>query len=197
MSSRERDQRGTALILVLVFLAALGPLLAALVTLSGTNLLTTNNLNFQRNLEFAGDTAVDGAVQFVRTVPACTAACTSPPAPGTAIPCPRYPSNTAALNVDGTALMVDCSSSVPSTQTTNFYGRLAYFDACSVAAATTSFAACQNAAIVKAEVFFDDEATTNTMTGQPCTTGSTLGCYGNSWGNTMTILSWTVRSASG
>ena len=200
MTSQRRElvpEKGTALILVLIFLAAMGPVLAGLVTLSGTNLLNTSNLGAQRNLEFSGDAALDGAIQLVRTVPACSAACISPPTPGTAIPCPTYPSATVGLNEDGVNLMVDCSASVPSTTGTPFYGRLVYFDACNVTAATTSFSACESAAVVKAEVYFDDEATTNPFTGLPCATGATAGCYGSSWGTQMTVLSWTVQSATG
>lgn len=169
-----RSERGASLVMALVFLAAIGPLLAALVSLSGNNLLNTSNLNSQRNTEFAGDTLVDGAVQAIRhqaqTVP---------------VLCSAYPSPTGTM-VNGVTLVAEWCSGIPA----GLYGRSVEFDACLASAG--SWSNCQRTAVARPTVLFDD-------VGSGCTSGSNPGCYESpaDWGTAMTIESWNVRTANG
>lgn len=162
------------MVLALVFLVAIGLVLSVLVSLTGTNLLDTTNLQNQRNLEFAADTAVDGAIVTLRH---------QAPSPPSNPNCPNFQPTPPT---DNTSVVVECTMGIPA----GFYGRLVEFDACPAGA--VSFAACQSDAVVKASVIFND------VSNAPgCTSGSMAGCYGNSWGTGMTLESWVVEPANG
>lgn len=135
-----RSEGGAVLVIALVFLVAIGLVLTALVSLTGTNLTTTSNLQSQRSREYAADAAVDGAIQASRTPSGSTGTCPKP---------------LAAPVVVGTVLMdVQCTSTVPP----GAKGRIVEFDACSSGFST--FASCQAAAVVRAEVTYDDSTST-------------------------------------
>lgn len=169
-----RDESGVALIIALVFVVGIGVVLTALVSLTGTNLTTTVDLQQQRNIEFAADAGIEGAIQALRH---------QAPSSLTSPTCPSYPSSpSTSLTINGVTMDVACSMSIPA----GFYGRLVEFDACQIPAAT--FAACQAAAAVRVEVQFDDVA-------PGCSSGANPGCYGSSWGTGMTIETWNVRTA--
>lgn len=138
-ASTARDtERGAVLVLALIFLLAIGLVLAALVTLAGTNLLATTNLQIQRDVEFAADAAVDGAIQMLRT-----------PGPMVACPTPlKQP-----VRVGTVTMAVQCSSATPPGAS----GRIVEFDACS--ATLTTFAQCEAAAVIRARVTYDDQPT--------------------------------------
>ncbi|HAM01853.1 MAG TPA: hypothetical protein DCQ30_06445 [Acidimicrobiaceae bacterium] len=165
---------GAALVLALVFLVAIGLVLSALVSLAGANLLNTSNLQGERNVEYAGDAAVDGAIQSVRHT-----------APGPS--CPTFPSGPGqSLTVNGVTVVVQCTMYQPP----NSWGRIVEFDACETVGAP--FATCQADAIVKADVTFDDLPSGCTSPTSP------PGCsYGSSWGTSMTIWNWIVERAVG
>lgn len=61
-----RGERGAALIVAILFLTVGSLLVVSLTNLSGTNLLNTSALQQQRNVEYAADGAMDGAIQTVR-----------------------------------------------------------------------------------------------------------------------------------
>jgi hypothetical protein len=173
---RSSNDEGAVLILALVFLVAVALVLLALVSLAGTNLVATSKLQAQRNLEYAADSLVDGAIQTVRSE-------APNPLPNPA--CPNFPSN-ASLQPNGENLIVECTMGIPA----GFYGRIVEFDACAAPAA--SFATCQSGAIVRAEVVFNDVS-------KSCSSGATPGCYGGTpgfWGTSVTIESWTVETAN-
>jgi hypothetical protein len=184
---RRASEEGAVLILALVFLVAIGLVLMTLVSLAGTNLAVTSNLQAQRNLEYYADALVDGAIQAVRheapssiTNPTCPnfASWPSPPAPA------------------GNNLVVDCAMGIPTTGTPpvpSFYGRIVEFDACPVASPPLSFSSCQSAAIVRANVVFND------VSNAPGCSGTIPSCYGGFpgfWGTGMTLESWTVQTAN-
>ena len=165
---------GASLIMALVFLAAVGPMLAALVTLTGTNLLNTNNLNTQRNIEFAADTVVDGTIQNLRHQ-----------GQGTSTQTGTYPSPSGTA-INGISLAVWYRSTIP----TGLYGRIVDLYACPSAA--SSLTNCMSRSVLQANILFDD-------VGAGCTSGSSPGCYGSAgdWGTAMTIEQWNVRTANG
>jgi hypothetical protein len=173
---RATNDEGAVLILALVFLIAVALVLLALVSLASTNLVATSKLDAQRNLEYAADAVVDGAIQTVRS---------EAPSSLTNPTCPNFPSST-ALQPNGENVIVECTMGIPA----GFYGRIVEFDAC--AAPALSFASCQGGAIVRAEVIFNDVSKT-------CSSGATPGCYGGTpgfWGTGVTIESWTVETAN-
>lgn len=171
---READvgrELGAALVLALVFLVTIGLVLAALVSLTGTNLVNTSNLQGERNVEYAADAAVDGAIQVVRHQAPIS-------------PCPNFPSGAGqSLTINGVTLVVQCTMYQPP----NSWGRIAEFDACQTVGA--AFATCQANAIVKADVTFNDLPSGCTNATPPCS-------YGSSWGTTLTIWNWTVEPAT-
>jgi hypothetical protein len=163
-----RPEEGATLVLALVFAIAVGLIVAALASLAGTNLLTTTNLQSQRNLEFAADGAVDASIQNLRFQ---TPSSTTNPS------CPTYPS-TGSFIVNGATIVVECVMAIPQ----GFRGRLVEFDACQTPGA--ALATCQAAAILRAEVMYND-------------VDPSSGSY-PSWGaGGETVESWTVETANG
>jgi hypothetical protein len=129
-----RDEDGAVLLLVLFFVVGIGLSVAALVALSGTNLIATFHLQGERNLEYAADAAADGAVQFARSPTAYSVSC-------------QFPSN-GSIAVDQNNLVVEClPGSGPS-------GRMVQFAVCR--APTTDFSACNANAVLVAEVQYGD-----------------------------------------
>lgn len=130
-------ERGAVLVLALVFLVAVGLVLASLVSLTGTNLADTSNLQHQRDTEFAADAAIDGAIDVLRT----------PASPAVTCPTPLGQ----PVTVGAVSMAVKCSSATPPGAS----GRIVEFDACS--SSLTTFTACQGAAVIRAEVTYDDQ----------------------------------------
>lgn len=175
------DDAGAILVLALVFLVIGALVLVPLVSLAGTNLETTSGLQNQRNLEYAADSAMDGAIQALRH---------EAPQPLTNPFCPRFPPAPGfSINVNGESLVVECTMTIPEVPQP-YYGRIVEFDACGSAEAT-SFSACQAAALVRANVIFNDVSLA-----AGCTSGATPGCYGSSWGAGISIVGWTVEVAN-
>ena len=180
MTSRQSEV-GAALVLALVFLVAIGLVLAALVSVAGTNLVNTSNLQGVRNVEYASDAAVEGAIQTARhTCPtvAPPAPCVppSPSAPVT-IACPALQP---AQPINGQMVAVQCTWTVPPGS----FGRIAEFDACQTG---VPFATCQADAVVKADVTYDDLPA-------GCTTMSASCPY--TLGAGITVWNWTVERAT-
>jgi hypothetical protein len=181
---RDATEEGAVLILALVFLVAIAVILTFLVTLTGTNLLVTSKLQAQRNVEYAADALVDGAIQAVRH---------QAPNSVTNPTCPSYPSGSpTTVIITGQALVVECSMVIPTNGSGQviFYGRIVEFDACVGAAPAVSFSSCQNAAIVRASVVFND------VSNAPGCKGSDPACYPGFWGTGMNIESWVVETAN-
>lgn len=128
-------EAGAVLVMALIFLVAIGLVMAALVTLAGTNLLATTNLQNQRDQEAAADAAVDGAIQELRT-PSASVACPTPL---------THPVIVGTVTMD-----VQCLSQTPPGWT----GRVVEFDAC---AASLTWTACRTSAVLRAEVTYDDQ----------------------------------------
>lgn len=168
-----RSDSGAALILALAFLLGIGAVLVPLVSLAGSNMINTSNLQTQRGIEFSADAIMDGAIQTVRHEPPTTS-------------CPTFPGgSTPSLTVDGTSMEVQCSEAPVSDL--DPFGRNVEFDAC-VAQPAEIWATCQANAVIRAQVSFDDLA-------PGCTDFSTPACI--SHGNQMSVWSWVVRKANG
>ena len=181
---RDSTEEGAVLILALVFLVAISVVLIFLVTLAGTNLAVTSKLQTQRTMEYSADALVDGAIQAVRH---------QAPNSVTNPTCPSYPSGspTPAI-IPGQALVAECSMVIPTNGSGQviFYGRIVEFDACVGAAPAMTFLNCQNAAVVRASVVFND------VSSAPGCTGTNPACYPGFWGTGMNIESWVVETAN-
>jgi hypothetical protein len=166
---------GATLILTLIFVVVIGAVVAGLLSLASTNLLATTNLQNQRNLEFAADAAVDGAIQSLRHQ-----------APTSPVTCPNFPSGAGqSVTVNGDQLVVECSMAI----LPNSFGRLVEFDACPPG---LSFSSCTAQSIVRANVSYDD------LSSLSCQNTSQPGCtYGSPWGTGLNVWSWVVESGNG
>jgi hypothetical protein len=65
-SNELSGEEGASLIIALVFVLLISLILLAIVTLSGTNILNTANLQNERSLEYSADGEVEAAIQAVR-----------------------------------------------------------------------------------------------------------------------------------
>jgi hypothetical protein len=174
LSHNAHPEDGATLILALIFVVLVGAIVAALLSLAGTNLLSTTNLQHQRNHEFAADAAVDGAIQSLRHQ-----------APTSPVTCPNFPSGVGqSVTINGDSFVVECSMAI----LPNSFGRLVEFDACPLG---LSFSSCAAQAVVRANVTYDD------LSSLSCQNTSQPGCtYGNSWGTGLNVWSWVVQSAN-
>lgn len=168
----DRSELGAALILAMVFILGVGAVLVPLLSLTGSNMISTSNLQVERNLEFAADAVMEGAIESIRH-----------DAPTTS--CPTFPAGSSTgLTVDGTAMEVQCSEAPMSVLNPN--GRYVEFDAC-VSKSGETWNTCQSTAVIRAQVSFCDLAT---------------GCDGSSspsgvdYGNEMSVWNWVVRKAN-
>lgn len=64
---RLRDEDGQALLLALAFLLFFGLVIAAILTFAEASERATEGLREQRNMVYAADGAMDGAIQYART----------------------------------------------------------------------------------------------------------------------------------
>jgi len=176
-----QNEGGASLVLALVFMVVISLVLAALVSLAGTNLLNTSNLQGVRNVEYASDAAVEGAIQMARHIcPTVTppAPCVPPsPSVPVTVPCPALQP---AQPINGQMVAVQCTWTVPPGS----FGRIAEFDACQTG---VTFATCQADAVVKADVTYDDLPA-------GCTTMSAMCPY--TVGAGLTVWNWTVERAT-
>src|ERR1700691_1318425 len=144
-----RGEEGATLILALVFVLLTSVVMLAIVTLSGTNILNTTNLQNERSLEYSAEGAVQTAVQAVRYLD---------PSPMTSDPnstadyCSSshsfFPPNSATPSLTSlTPTVVDCQVE------TLIYQRTVTFEAClpSVSASNCTSNA-NNADLLKATV---------------------------------------------
>ena len=165
----EPDEQGTALILALVFLLSMGLLMGVLVTLSGSNLMATTNLQKQRDTQYSADGAMEAAIQTVRYLDAgaTSTTCASPVFSG-------------PLTINGEKLNVWCLSGSPR------YERQVTFWACPQVGAA-SLSACQGAAISQAQILYDDVK-------PDCVRSGANDC--SQPGLSFVVESWSVGSAS-
>jgi hypothetical protein len=156
------------LVLALVFVVSVALVLLAVVTLGGTSLIETANLQNTRSIQYAADGAVDAAIQVVRyqnPVVACS---------------PNTSFSAGTINPGISNVIVFCQVAAPS------YERQVSFAACTTKSST--FAGCQSKAIVQAEVLYGDVKS-------GCPSGGLSGC--TAIGQTATVLGWTVDLANG
>jgi len=162
-----RDEAGATLILALVFVLVISLILISIVTLSGTNLIDTAQLQNTRSVQYAADGAVDAAIQAVRYQSPVTACSTN--------------SSFSAGSINGvTNVVVFCQVAAPLNQ------RQVMFAACASSSSISSFATCKNNAIVVAQVLYDDVQDGCSGGGPLCTR----------IGQSATVLSWTVELAN-
>jgi Tfp pilus assembly protein PilX len=182
-----RHEEGAVLLLALIFVIAIAFVLLGLLSLSGNDLKNTSNLQSQRALEYAADSAVDAAVQAVRysyyafngASPAGTNSSGDDCVPdGTAFINPDQ--NTATLTINDVTMTVDCTGSLnPQSKNT----RVITFYAC-----TQSSCSSANA-IVTAVVVFQDYSTGYVY---DCNSAANVATCGTG----VVIQSWTVRNAN-
>jgi len=181
-SKHRKDQEGAALLLALVFILFISLIMIAIVTLSGTDILNTSNLQNERNLEYSAEGAVQAAIQGVRylTPDSTLAYCASSPAYGAPL-------------VNDVAIDVYCQASVPA------YQRSVTFEACSAGvAAGHCVNDVGNADVINASVLISDVSS-------GCFNGVGKGCdyndvgpvSGSTSGFSVTIDSWIVDRANG
>lgn len=101
-----QDESGVTLLLALVFIVIGALALTALITFAGGALLNTANLNSQRTLEYAADSATDVAIQNVRYQP------TYYPSGGSCLT--HTSSASPSITVDTRAIAVYCSGKTTS-----------------------------------------------------------------------------------
>ena len=145
------SEAGATLVLALVFVIAIALILVAIITLTGTNLVNTANLENERAVEYSADGAVDAAVQVVRyqsPVTACS---------------PTTGFSTGSVNGDN--LLVYCEVANPNAQ------RQVTFTACP--SSDQSLATCPiSDQILVAQVVYTDPGCTS-GSGSGCTAGQT------------------------
>ena len=166
LQRRAKGEEGAVLVLVLFFVLGIGLSLTALISLAGTNLAATPQLTSERNIEYSADTAMDGAIQTVRSVAANPAANPT---------CPNFPSGGSGLvvNPNTESIIVTCSMGTFAS------GRVVEFAACP--AADSTFSSCLANALLVADVEYGD-------------TGCSTGSYGDC--TTVTIEDWIVIRAN-
>ena len=185
-----RPEQGATLVLALVFVVAIGLLLLAIVSLTGTNLADTANLQNERALEYTADGAVDAAVQAARYCPVPNQqtpvlTCAQPPVTpcsptaGYAVSKGGGPINGANADV-----VVYCQVAAPQ------YERQVTFTACPPS--DSSLNACQAA---------HNGTTDEILVAQVLYTDLAAGCLGGGCttviGQSVSVLSWNVKRANG
>ncbi len=183
------NEEGATLVLALVFVVIIGLVLLAIISLTGTNLADTANLQNGRALEYSADGAVDAALQAVRYCPvspsgtfACPGLPTTPCSTSTA-----FSISTSAGPVNGSNANVVVYCAVAPLR----YERQVTFTACP---ATETLATCQmvhsagiSDAYLVAQVLYTDLAT-------GCSGGSS-GCP-SVIGQSATVLSWSLQRSN-
>lgn len=171
------DDRGTSLILVLVFLVAVGFLFIVLGGAAASDLTNSGNLTSQRSVEYAASGATNMAVQTVRY---------SGQQYATSADC--LP-NGSSVTINGRAVFVDCVQQ--SFSALSGVTRVINFFTCTVSTAIPVGAStCTSAdALVSALVTYDDYDSTNHY---HCIPGGLL----SSCGSSMTVSSWVVQSVN-
>jgi hypothetical protein len=139
---RHRSESGATLVLALVFMVACALLVIPLAGLSATNLRDTSTLAPQRHIQFAGDGAMDLAIESVRY-----SATQGYPGGGCAS-IPLSSTNPPQL-INGQTVRIDCIAQIP-TNTSD--SRLVQFYVCPTGTATD----CPGQFLVSAQVSFRD-----------------------------------------
>ena len=182
MGLRARDEEGATLVLAVVFIFIVGLLLMSLVSMAGSNIVNTSNLQYDRSLAYAAEAATEAAVQYVRPigfVPGglCTGVTTTPP------PSPfLIPENGANVSI-----RVDCGVETGPSP----YFRQIKFAAClqslGVACLTEPspyVAIASSQAILVGEILYDDR-------GPGCTSFIPPIC--KQPGTTVQVLTWNLE----
>src|SRR5688572_30106576 len=68
-TQRLQDQQGASLVIALVLILVLGVTLSAVLAFVTTNFRTSNIYRQQRDERYAGDAAIEAAINYVRTKP--------------------------------------------------------------------------------------------------------------------------------
>jgi hypothetical protein len=142
--TRQPDERGTSLILALVFVFAVGMVLVAVGGLAANALLNSNNARAQRTSAQDAETAVTIAMQYVRYIPAL-------PSPSACLPPNSTIPSSDPRSGAGNPLEVYCTTTVTPT---SIRTRVVEFFACS---SGTSADSCVTASpLLHAEVSYND-----------------------------------------
>jgi Tfp pilus assembly protein PilX len=162
----QSDESGATLILALVFIVISGLLFAALLTLSGTNLRNTANLQNERGLEYAAGGAVESAIQVARY---------------NASNCP-LPAAMNPFSFNSDQINVFCSPA------TAGFLRQPTFYACPSTDATLATCQSNKDLLLQAVVQYNDLKT-------GCTSSLLPGCNIPVYGQSLQLISWTQERA--
>ena len=175
VSKPRRDEDGASLIIALVFVLLISLILLAIVTLSGTNIVNTTNLQNERTLEYSAEGGVQAALQAIRYA-----------TPGqTSTFCGGSPALAPPAPIDGAVVYCQLGDLT--------YARVLNFEACPPAVSAASCANNVNKAdVLTATVLISDVAS-------GCTSGGSPGCYNppSTSGTSVTVESWIVDRANG
>lgn len=173
------DESGATLVIALIFVVAVGALIAALVGLTGNNLVTTATLQNQKALEYAADGAIETTIQAVRY--------------SASSPCPLTLPTISSNNVVP-AMEVECGGLIGPTSQITFF-------ACPVG---QSVASCEASPLVQAQVLFVNYEISDTncqqhplgldASNQPCFRD--VSGPSGTLGTQVAILQWTVLGST-
>ena len=190
---RDRGERGSSLILAMIFLTVVSLIAISLTTWVGTDLINTVNFQVARSTQNAADAVAEMAIQYNRynflgdtVVPGNESVSSF-----TFAPC--LTSTTAAMTIDGQNVSVWCATSWAPLSTKT---RTLTLVACSSASAPSA-TACQAAPLLTVTVIFDDYPNTSTtVMATNCTLPASAGNpssvvgTGTDCGLGMAITSW-------
>ncbi len=179
--SRARDERGTALVLAVVFVFIVGILIVSLGGVAANAFLTTSNARAQRTSTADAENAVTIAMQYLRYRPV------SVTAPSCLPPSAAIPSSDPRVSTAHPPVQVYCTVDFYPTQAQT---RVVEFYACAWGVQFVNCSAGKPALLLHAEVAYDDlnaQGLANCFNTSPPITFS---C-----GMTMTVNTWDVIGA--
>ncbi len=198
-SQRTRDERGSALILALVFVFAVGLLILALASLTSNSMLSTSNARAQRTSLNDAETATMTAMQYLRTNYAGAALPTVATRPQSCLPSgaisPPGSGNVALKSSDPRVSGQSTVSlwCVGNYNPTSSATRVVDFYACR---SNTSFTACTNSTnlILRAQVSYNDFPSSGVPSCGPTSTSTPSTSTPPTCGTAMTVNSWDIAS---
>jgi hypothetical protein len=175
----KKDESGVVLLMALVFIFAIGMVIAAIATFATTAYTSSSNLSSQRATESNAESAATTAIDYLRSnYVALSTTASSNCMPPTA---PMYGSSST-----GGVMTVTCTGSATFGSAAS---RDVTFSVCPGTGATTR---C-GSVLLYAEVVYDDLPPNAAPSADTCTPGTTA--LPNSCGVGMTVVQWDVRTA--
>jgi hypothetical protein len=183
-SGRVRDERGTSLILAVVFVFVIGILLVSLGGFAANALLNTSNGRQQRTTTADAENAVTIAMQYLRYTPAATSTLSSCLPPSSTIP-----SSDPRVNLSHSPVQVYCQQDVFPTQAQS---RVVQFYACGWNVTAANCSVGNQTVLLHAEVAYNDLNPQGVDNCYPITPPPPVT---TSCGMAMTVNTWDVIGA--